>query len=83
MKNDTPIHHAIQSAESEALLAEQAEARAEDSFRAMRAELERTGDEDQVTQSPELQQWLQARAATDAAWGRWAMAVERNAPQPG
>jgi hypothetical protein len=73
---DPHSNQAVASAESEALAKEQAESQAEGSFRAMREELERAGKAQDVTHSAEFRHWMQARAETDAAWGRWAMAVD-------
>ncbi len=66
----------IATAESQALTKEQAESVAEERFRAVRARLEEAGQSHTVTQTREFLQWMQARAETDDAWGRWAMAVD-------
>ena len=66
----------VASAEREAMITEAFEVEEETRFRALRAELQASGKADEVTQSPEFARWMKARAKTDAAWGRWAMAIE-------
>jgi hypothetical protein len=61
--------------EKDALRAEAFEAEAKQRFDAARVELVRAGGGDE-TQLPELRSWLAARVQTDAAWGRWALAVD-------
>ena len=67
---------AVASAESEALATQAAEERAELRFDAVRAELATRGKAEEATGSPEFREWMAARARTDEAWGRWAMAVD-------
>lgn len=76
MNDDLSSHPAVKTAESEALSMEQDESQAEGNFRAVREALQRTGKAHEVTGTAEFRQWMQARAETDAAWGRWAMAVD-------
>lgn len=76
MNDDLSSHPAVKTAECEALTLEQDESQAEGNFRAVREALQRAGKADEVTRSAEFRQWMEARAATDAAWGRWAMAVD-------
>lgn len=64
------------AAEVEALAIEAAEERAEQRFDHLHASLEAAGRVQEATQSPEFHDWMAARARTDAAWGRWAMAVD-------
>lgn len=67
----------VANAESDAVVKERAEAVAEERFRAMRTQLEHAGQPQAVTHTPEFRQWMQARAETDDAWGRWAVAVDQ------
>jgi hypothetical protein len=64
------------AAEAEALAIQEAEDRAEHAFDQVHASLEAAGCVEEATNSPEFHDWMSARARTDAAWGRWAMAVD-------
>ena len=66
----------VAAAESAALATQAVEERAEQRFDAVRAELAKQGKQDEATASPEFREWMAARSETDAAWGRWAMAVD-------
>ena len=70
---------AVAAAESEALATQAAEDLAEQRFDAVRAELAARSRQDEATASPEFRAWMAARAQTDEAWGRWAMAVDAHA----
>jgi hypothetical protein len=64
------------TAEVEALAIQEAEDRAEHRFDQVHASLEAAGRVQEATDSPEFHDWMSARARTDAAWGRWAMAMD-------
>ncbi|HEX7889605.1 MAG TPA: hypothetical protein VF522_09625 [Ramlibacter sp.] len=67
---------AVAAAESAAEEKQAAEEIAHERFRAVRAEIETSGSNVQVTDSPEFHRWMAARHASDAAWGAWAMAMD-------
>lgn len=67
---------AVAAAEVAAQQKQSAEEAAYERFDAARAELEAAGQAAQVTDSPEFQEWMQARHASDEAWGAWAMAMD-------
>lgn len=50
---------------------EAAESQAEQEFHIIRAEAEATGDARRALESPQFRQWMDARSATDLAWGSW------------
>jgi hypothetical protein len=50
---------------------EAAESQAEQQFHIVLAEAEQAGDKQRALGSPEFQQWMNARHATDLAWGSW------------
>ena len=77
MTSPIPSTPQIASAETDATTKERLEALAEERFLAVRAQLEQSGQPQKLTQTPEFQQWMQARAETDSAWGRWALAVDQ------
>jgi hypothetical protein len=62
--------------EAAALRVEALEHEAERRFDSVRAEALARGDAEQVHKAPELSEWMAARAATDAAWGRWAQVMD-------
>ena len=62
--------------ESAALRVEALEREAEQRFDDVRAEALARGDAEHVHKTPELSEWMAARAATDAAWGRWAQVMD-------
>ena len=64
------------TAEQEAIATEAAEQTAEARFDAVHAALEAQGRVSEATDSPEFREWMAARSHTDAAWGRWAMAMD-------
>jgi hypothetical protein len=50
---------------------EAAESQAEQQFHIVRAEAEESGDAKRALQTREFEQWMDARRATDLAWGSW------------
>ena len=74
--NEHPQDSEVARAEREALGTEAAENQAERRFDEVHAELAAQGRADEATDSPEFREWMAARARTDAAWGRWAMAMD-------
>ena len=50
---------------------EAAESQAEQQFHIVLAEAEQSGDAERALSSPEYRQWMDARSATDLAWGSW------------
>jgi hypothetical protein len=65
----------VASMESAALKLEAAEHEAEQRFDAVFDAAERDGSVEQVTATAEFHEWMSARAATDEAWGRWAVCM--------
>lgn len=61
----------LAAAEAQAEHFEAAESHAEEKFHIVRAEAEQSGEAERALQSPEFQQWMNARKATDLAWGSW------------
>jgi hypothetical protein len=66
----------IASAEAQALTIQAAEAQAEQRFDEVHARLKSAGRAQEATSSSEFREWMQARATTDEAWGRWAVAMD-------
>lgn len=62
--------------ESDAMRIERLEADAESRFDDVHAAAEASGDVAQARRAPQLQDWLAARKATDAAWSRWAQVMD-------
>lgn len=50
---------------------EAAESQAEQQFHILRAHAEQEGDSERALASPEFRKWMDARHATDLAWGSW------------
>ena len=50
---------------------EAAESEAEQQFHILRAEAEQAGDAQRALESVEFRRWMDARSATDLAWGSW------------
>jgi len=50
---------------------EAVESQAEQQFHIVRADAEQAGDAQRALQTPQFQQWMDARRATDLAWGSW------------
>lgn len=63
----------LAAAEAEAERFQAAESQAEEKFHIVLAEAEQTGDKQRALESPEFQQWMHARRATDLAWGSWSL----------
>lgn len=80
----TDINHrhdtSVATAETQALSTQAAEAEAEQRFDTLRARLESAGRAHEATNSNEFRDWLEARANTDDAWGRWAVAMDATVP---
>jgi hypothetical protein len=76
LQNAAATSTAVAAAESEALATQAVEDRAEERFVEVRAQLAARGKAEEATQSNEFREWMAARARTDEAWGRWAMAMD-------
>lgn len=50
---------------------EAAESQAEQQFHIVLAQAEQAGEADRALTTREFQQWMDARRATDLAWGSW------------
>ncbi len=61
------------AAEAEADRFQAAEDQAEQRFHVVLAAAEQSGDRQRALESPEFHQWMNARRATDLAWGSWAL----------
>ena len=61
------------AAEAEAERFQAAESQAEEKFHRVREQAERSGEPARALESPEFQQWMHARRATDLAWGSWSL----------
>lgn len=66
----------VARAEREALALQEAEDRSAQRFEDVRLKLASANQADEATRSPEFRDWMAARARTDEAWGRWAMAMD-------
>ena len=69
--------HELEQVEAAALQMEKLEQAAEQRFDDVYARAEAANDPGQARDTPEFRQWLAARAATDAAWGRWAEVMHK------
>jgi hypothetical protein len=67
---------AVAAAEVAAQQKQSAEEAAYERFDAARSEMEAAGRAEQVTDSPEFRRWMDARHASDEAWGAWAMVMD-------
>lgn len=63
----------LAAAEAQAERFQAAESQAEEKFHLVREQAERSGDAGSALRSPEFEQWMDARRATDLAWGSWAL----------
>ena len=63
----------LAAAEAEAERFQAAESQAEEKFDSVLAQAEQSGDKQRALESPEFQQWMHARRATDLAWGSWSL----------
>jgi hypothetical protein len=61
----------LAEAEAQAERFELVESQAEQQFHIVRAEAEQAGDAKRALESPQFRQWIDARRATDLAWGSW------------
>lgn len=66
----------VATAEAEAERLQAAESLAEQKFYEVQERAKASGNAEQALQTPEFQQWMSARHATDAAWGAWSMAMD-------
>ena len=66
----------IARAETEALAFQAAEDASAERFEEVRLQLVAGNRAEEATRSPEFTEWMAARARTDEAWGRWAMAMD-------
>lgn len=71
-----PKQTAVAHAEREALALQDAEDQSAERFVDVRQRLVAGNQADEVTRSHEFKEWMAARAKTDEAWGRWAMAMD-------
>jgi hypothetical protein len=76
MKHTDPLRTEIARAESEALALQDAEDRSAQKFDDVRLQLAERNQAEEATRSPEFVEWMAARARTDEAWGRWAVAMD-------
>ena len=63
----------LAAAEAEAERFQVAESQAEQKFHLVREQAEQSGDAERALASPEFHQWMNARRATDLAWGSWSL----------
>lgn len=76
LHDPTNADAAVAQAERQALATETAEQQAQQRFEEVRATLAAHGRGHEATLSPEFRAWMAARASTDDAWGRWALAMD-------
>lgn len=72
----SPASHQLALAEADALKAELQEQAAQEDFRSLKFLLHSQGREQEVELHPAFHRWMSARETTDAAWGRWALAMD-------
>ena len=63
----------LAAAEAQAERFQAAESQAEQKFHRVRDQAETAGVPERALQSAEFQQWMNARHATDLAWGSWSL----------
>lgn len=63
----------LAAAEAQAERFQHVESQAHEKFHVVLAEAEQAGDAQRALQSPEFRQWMDARRATDLAWGSWSL----------
>lgn len=63
----------LAAAEADAERFQAAETQAEQKFHLVREQAEQAGNGQQALESPEFHQWMNARRATDLAWGSWSL----------
>ena len=66
----------VARAETEALALQAAEDASAQQFEDVRLRLAASSRADEATRSDEFRNWMAARARTDEAWGRWALAMD-------
>ncbi|HYE39732.1 MAG TPA: hypothetical protein VEB23_07360 [Ramlibacter sp.] len=71
-----PSQNDVARAETEALALQDAEEQSAQRFVDVRQRLVASNQPDEVTRCDEFREWMAARAKTDEAWGRWAMAMD-------
>lgn len=63
----------LAAAEAQAERFQEAESQAEQKFHLVREQAEQSGDADKAIETPEFHDWMNARRATDLAWGSWSL----------
>lgn len=63
----------LAAAEAQAERFQDAESQAEQKFHLVREQAEESGDVNRALESEEFHQWMNARRATDLAWGSWSL----------
>lgn len=63
----------LAAAEAQAERFQAAESHAEQEFHRVRDQAEQAGEPQRALESREFQQWMNARHATDLAWGSWSL----------
>jgi len=66
----------VKAAEAGADQMQAAEDAAEESFKALHAEAQAQGTEQEALKSDEFRKWMATRHATDDAWGKWATLMD-------
>jgi len=66
----------LKAAEDGAQRTQAIEEKAEEHFKAVRAQADARGDSQAALESEEFRVWMASRHATDAAWGGWAMVMD-------
>jgi hypothetical protein len=69
----------LAAAEEQAERFQAAESQAEQKFHHVREQAEEAGDAASALQSEEFHQWMNARHATDLAWGSWSLLKDAKA----
>ena len=68
----------LAAAEAQAEHFEAAESHAHQQFHIVLAAAEQSGDAKRALATPEFDQWMTARRATDLAWGSWSLLKDAN-----
>jgi hypothetical protein len=66
----------VKAAEAGADRMEAAEQAAEETFKALQADAQAQGTEQDALKSEEFREWMATRRATDDAWGKWAVLMD-------
>lgn len=69
----------LAEAEAQAERFQVAESQAEQKFHLVRDQAEEAGDAKRALESEEFHQWMNARRATDLAWGSWSLLKDAKA----